>query len=130
MRTLTIAVLAIGVGCLSTTRRPASSAERRIAPTISMNTTAHSQRRVSLLGTVTDTKGRPLKGVRVFLNETPFGSVSDSLGQYELLGVPDGQYNVVISRVQFFTQCQDVVLSREHPETLSVTLRFDPRPVQ
>lgn len=52
--------------------------------------------RSSLIGTVTDSLGRPLGGAIVQLSGTPYKTIADARGVYRLEGVVPGTFNVVV----------------------------------
>lgn len=58
----------------------------------------------TITGTVVDeTSNAPLAGASVFITNTSRGTVSDSKGAFELINVPEGQYELIISMVGYET---------------------------
>jgi hypothetical protein len=84
-----------------------------------------------LRGTVTqkDTKV-PLAAVNVFLKDTKYGTVTDSLGHFEIKGLPFGGYVVEVRRVGFKTNRYILTVERDEPIALSVELEEEPVVVQ
>ena len=80
-----------------------------------------------LLGTVTrkDT-GVPLEAVNVFLKDTKYGTITDSLGRFEIKGLPLGGYVVEVRRVGFKTNTYVLDVERDEPVTLKVELEEEP----
>jgi hypothetical protein len=80
-----------------------------------------------LRGTVTqkDTKV-PLAAVNVFLKDTRYGTITDSLGHFELKGLPFGGYVVEVRRVGFKTNRYVLTVERDEPITLAVELEEEP----
>jgi protocatechuate 3,4-dioxygenase beta subunit len=54
------------------------------------------ERRAGLVGTVTDSIGRPLVGAVVVLSGTPYRAVADTRGAYRLDGIMPGTFNVIV----------------------------------
>jgi hypothetical protein len=52
--------------------------------------------RSSLVGTVTDSLGRPLGGAVVQLSGTPYKTIADARGVYRIEGVMPGTFNVIV----------------------------------
>ena len=80
-----------------------------------------------LRGTVVqkDTKV-PLASVNVFLKDTKYGTITDSLGQFELKKFPFGVYVVEVRRVGFKTNRYILTAERDEPTTLAVELEVEP----
>ncbi len=57
-----------------------------------------------LAGRVTDTAGQPLIGVNVRIDGTQRGAITNTDGDYFIIGVPVGTYTVVASYIGFTTQ--------------------------
>lgn len=68
-------------------------------------------------------RNRPLEGVNVGLEGTSYGSVTDGAGQYEITGVPAGDYTLVASFVGYATQERAVTI--EPGQTLTVDFTFN-----
>ena len=53
-------------------------------------------------GKVTDANsGNPLAGVNVFLEDTPYGSATDEFGEYVIINIPPGNYNLKASYIGY-----------------------------
>jgi hypothetical protein len=80
-----------------------------------------------LRGTVIqkDTK-IPLASVNVFLKDTKYGTITDSLGQFELKKFPLGVYVVEVRRVGFKPNRYILTADKDDPITLSVELEVEP----
>lgn len=57
-----------------------------------------------IYGRVTDEKGEPLVGVSVYLENTTLGAQTDDDGNYEIINVAPGSYNIIASYLGFETQ--------------------------
>ncbi len=57
-----------------------------------------------LTGRITDTAGEPLIGVNVRIDGTQRGAITDTDGNYFIIGVPVGTYTIVASYIGFTTQ--------------------------
>jgi len=58
----------------------------------------------TITGTVVDEVSHaPMAGASVFITNTSRGTVSDSKGAFELINVPEGQYDLIISMVGYET---------------------------
>jgi len=81
----------------------------------------------TLRGTVVqkDTKV-PLAAVNVFLKDTKYGTVTDSLGRFEIKGLPSGAYVVEVRRVGFKTNRYVLTVERDEPIMLKVELEEEP----
>ena len=56
----------------------------------------------SLKGYILDREYKdPLPGVSVFLNQTTIGTITDSLGRFELIDIPPGEQTLVVSMLGF-----------------------------
>ncbi len=62
-----------------------------------LGTTILTQAQVSIYGKVLDTEGKPLKYAAVYLNNTTFGTTTDSHGAFLLSNVEHGYYTLVVS---------------------------------
>jgi hypothetical protein len=80
-----------------------------------------------LRGTVVqkDTKV-PLPSVNVFLKDTKHGTITDSLGRFEIKKLPFGAYIVEVRRVGFKTNRYILTVDRDEPITLAVELEVEP----
>jgi hypothetical protein len=68
----------------------------------------------------------PLASVNVFLKDTKFGSVTDSLGQFEIKRFPLGVYVVEARHVGFKTNRYILTAEQDEPITLAVELEIEP----
>lgn len=57
--------------------------------------------RSSLVGTVTDSLGRPLGGAVVQLSGTPYKTIADARGVYRMDGVVPGTFNVIVEHPDY-----------------------------
>jgi outer membrane receptor for ferrienterochelin and colicins len=80
-----------------------------------------------LRGTVVqkDTKA-PLAAVNVFLKDTKYGTITDSLGYFEIKGLPFGGYVLEVRRVGFKTNTYVLAVEGDEPVTLKVELEEEP----
>jgi outer membrane receptor for ferrienterochelin and colicins len=80
-----------------------------------------------LRGTVIqkDTKV-PLAAVNVFLKDTKHGTITDSLGYFEIKGLPFGGYVLEVRRVGFKTNRYVLTVERDEPVVLKVELEEEP----
>jgi CarboxypepD_reg-like domain len=80
-----------------------------------------------LRGTVTrKDSGVPLEAVNVFLKDTKHGTITDSLGYFEIKGFPLGGYVVELRRVGFKTSRYVFDAERDESTTLKVELEEEP----
>jgi outer membrane receptor protein involved in Fe transport len=88
-----------------------------------LTTTVYSQTPGRLSGRVVDTNNEPLIGANVLLLGTIMGAAADANGNYFILNIPPGTYNVRVSSIGYQTvTTQDVLLSANQTTTLNVTL--------
>lgn len=88
-----------------------------------LTTTVYSQTPGRLAGRVVDTNNEPLIGANVLLLGTMMGAAADANGNYFILNIPPGTYNVRVSSIGYQTvTTQDVLLSANQTTTLNVTL--------
>lgn len=52
-------------------------------------------------GIVTDSDGKPLPGVNVFIEGTAYGDATNSEGRYEIEGIPVGSYTLIASAMGY-----------------------------
>ena len=84
---------------------------------------AMAQNTGKLAGTVTDDTGETLPGATVFLPEIQRGAATDIDGNYTILGIPVGVYEVQFSSVGFQGQTiSDVQISRDRTRQLDIAL--------
>ena len=80
-----------------------------------------------LRGTVVQKDTRaPLASVNVFLKDTKFGTVTDSLGRFEIRSFPLGVYIVEARHVGYKTNTYILTAERDEPITLAVELEIEP----
>ncbi len=81
-----------------------------------------------LLGSVRDADARPIPGTQVMIRNSALGALSDSLGHYEITGVPPGQHGVVFARIGYYRlELTDVDVAP--PDTIRLDVRLAPRQV-
>lgn len=68
---------------------------------------------ISLKGKVTDEKGRPVPGAYVRLENTTIGCAADENGAFALRHIPDGQYTVRASSLNYEPAAQKINGSRD-----------------
>lgn len=65
-------------------------------------------------GKIIDAKtGDPLQAASVFLSGTTFGCATDKEGNYKILNVPNGQYEIVVSMIGYASQKQTIWLKEK-----------------
>ncbi len=74
------------------------------------STAAQAQVAARIIGTVTDTTGTPLEDINVFVASSMQGTVTDSRGQFELVGLPLGSLRLYVSAIGYEPQHEDVFL--------------------
>lgn len=80
-----------------------------------------------LRGTVIQKDTRiPLASVNVFLKDTKYGTITDSLGQFELMKFPFGVYVLEVRRVGFKTHRYILTVDQDEPITLAVEMEVEP----
>ena len=76
-----------------------------------------------LSGRVTDEQGEPLVGTTVLIVGTTLGAAADISGDYAVLQIPPGTYNVRFSSIGFQTQVfENVLITSNNTTTLDVEL--------
>ncbi len=79
-----------------------------------------------LAGTVLDANGEPAIGATVLVQGTTLGAAVDFEGDYAILQIPSGTYNVRFSSIGFQTQIiEGVRISSNRTTNLDVTLQED-----
>ncbi len=73
---------------------------------------SYAQVTADIFGTVTDETGQPIFGASVYLEGTEKGSQTDFDGNYSIVEIPPGSYNLVVSYVGFETQTTYNVIVR------------------
>ncbi len=56
---------------------------------------------------------RALPGVSVYLEGTKYGDASNGKGEYEIKGIPPGEYTLVISNIGFVTHSENLTINDE-----------------
>ncbi|MBI4811656.1 MAG: carboxypeptidase-like regulatory domain-containing protein [Ignavibacteriales bacterium] len=80
-------------------------------------------------GKISDVEtGELLVNVIVFLSQTPLGSSSGKDGKFRIANIPNGDYEIVISRVGY--ERQIITLQISKPESLYYEIKLRPQPVQ
>ena len=74
--------------------------------------TIYAQVTADLFGTVTDQVGQPIGGASVYLEGTEKGAQTDFDGNYQILGITPGTYNLIVSYLGYETQTQYNVIIR------------------
>ncbi|CAH0994536.1 hypothetical protein EMA8858_00646 [Emticicia aquatica] len=70
--------------------------------------TSYAQRKFTLSGVIRQSSNdKPMPRAAIYVDETGYGSLSDTLGRYQLL-VPKGTFNITVSYQGFFTKHQRV----------------------
>jgi hypothetical protein len=80
----------------------------------------HANAQGVLRGKVIDDQKLSLPGANVVLQGTNKGSVTDQLGDFTVLGIPAGQYKVVVSYLGYTTEEKEITIQ----DGQSVDLRF------
>lgn len=73
-------------------------------------------------GVVTDTKEQPLPNINIRLEGTQYGAATNLQGEYEITGIPSGNYTFVVSAVGFETQSREITINSGESLTINVTL--------
>jgi hypothetical protein len=76
----------------------------------------------SIDGIVTD-DGVPFQSVNILLMETGRGTVSDSIGRYEIRNIPAGNYIIRFSAVGYESIFRDITIEREKRTQLNVQMK-------
>lgn len=83
----------------------------------------------SIKGVVTESDGiSPLGGAIISTNPLTFSATSDSLGQFTLLNLPVGEYNVLINKTDYITQSFRASIVPN--DTVQIILSLEPSPTQ
>jgi len=70
--------------------------------------TAYAQRKFTLSGVIRQSNNeKPLPRAAIYVDETGYGTLSDTLGRYQVL-VPKGTFNITVSYQGFFTKHQRI----------------------
>jgi Fe(3+) dicitrate transport protein len=85
--------------------------------------------RGAIIGRVVSEKtGDALVGANVFLNETRFGTTSQSDGRFDLSGIPAGNYDVRVSMVGYRPTSQRITL--QNGEKLELLFALETLPIE
>jgi hypothetical protein len=77
----------------------------------------------TLRGKVTDSvSGKPVAGCSVFINNTSRGTIANSNGEFVLLNLPEGKFELIISSIGYETYLYDFI-GGPLPSPLNVTLK-------
>jgi hypothetical protein len=83
----------------------------------------NSQILVKIGGSISDNKGMPLSGVSIFLEGTTLGGVSDDSGNYEILNVVPGSYNLTAQYLGYSTSTKfNVIIKSKGNPAYNFTL--------
>jgi len=69
--------------------------------------------------------GEPLPGVSISLLNTPYGSITDENGQYELTGIPAGEWNVQASFLGYRPESKMISLKEGETIVYNIELQED-----
>jgi hypothetical protein len=79
--------------------------------------------RNSIKGKIIDAKtSEPIIAASVFLSGTTYGKATNKTGNYEIAGVPDGYYELVVSMVGYSIEKQNVSLKEDTDLVINVSL--------
>ena len=77
-------------------------------------------------GKITDSDGQPLPGANVLVQGTSFGAAADEEGDYFILNLAPGQYNVVVQVMGYkTTTVEGVAISSGHTTPVNVALETE-----
>ncbi len=77
---------------------------------------------IKITGTVQDESGKPLGSASVFLASTSFGTVANEKGYFNLTGMAQGRYDLVVSCVGYQTHSQSID-TRQITEPITIVLK-------
>jgi TonB-dependent receptor len=77
----------------------------------------------TLRGNISDENGIPVPGATITINNTSRGTISDVGGDYQLLNVPSGKQEVLISFIGYATKKHEVEIIPRGVVVLDVTLK-------
>lgn len=80
----------------------------------------------TLKGTVTDESG-PIPFANVYLRNTPHGTATQADGTFNLDGVPEGTYSLVVTAMGYTRYLQAIAIPGDNTNDLSIALRADPQ---
>ena len=75
-----------------------------------------------ILGTVTGPGSVPLEGVAVALVDAGYTATTNASGQYSMMNVLPGNYNISFSKYGYVTQTQAIVLAEDQELTVNASL--------
>ena len=88
-----------------------------------LSTPSFSQTAHTIKGQVMDgASGAPIANCSVFINNTSKGTTTDTVGRFELSGIPDGKYVLIVSSIGYETYVQPFSCS-QLPLELTVQLK-------
>ena len=77
----------------------------------------------TIRGQVKDTEGSPLPGVQIFVPELAMGAIADQNGNYIILNLPVGSYDVKVMMIGYQTQTmKDVNVIMDQTVWLNFTM--------
>jgi len=76
-----------------------------------------------VVGTVSDTSGRPLQNARVHVVQTALSTLSDAAGRFRLAAVPPGPATVQAQLIGFYPAQSDVLVAAGDSVAVSLVLR-------
>jgi hypothetical protein len=77
-----------------------------------------------LTGSILDEQENPIVAATIVLEGTRLGAFSDDQGNYTILNIPAGTYELTISRLGFEAmRVQNVIVSADQTTTLPITMR-------
>lgn len=86
--------------------------------------TAFSQQRITLSGTVSVENGAGIEGAHVQVVGTVFGSVTDADGRFQLKGLASGEYTLLITHLAYLSR--QVSVNTSSQTDFTITLAEDP----
>ena len=88
----------------------------------SIATPVFSQSFGSVSGTVSNEKGEPQLGVHIFLSQSSYGTSSDLEGNYEISGVPPGDYFLAVSKVGYSQKQIPITITANESTSIDIVL--------
>lgn len=98
--------------------------KRRMFVVLAVLMAAHAHAQHDLTGRVTDAGGQPLVGANVYLEKTFRGAITDLKGNFDIAGLPEGNYIVRVSYIGYETGIREVKVTGD--TRLDFTLRETP----
>src|SRR5215467_877856 len=89
--------------------------------------TAAQERKGAISGHVTDASHAVLQGARVELRPAGASAVTDSGGEFTILGVPAGQYTLSVSYMGFETFSKEVTVAAGQAASVDAVLQVEKR---